>query len=135
MTVEPEPRVIGPLAQPDFVRYSGASGDFNPMHFDESQARAAGFDSVFAQGMFTAGLLGSYAADCFGPTALRRFQVRFVSVVWPGDVVTCSATVEREYDDDGERRVEVALRATRQTGDVAVQGSAVFAVDPAQGHT
>lgn len=50
--VAPAPRTIGPLGVADFVRYSGASGDFNPLHYDEARARAAGFDSVFAQGMF-----------------------------------------------------------------------------------
>ena len=48
----PAPRVVGPLSVADFVRYAGASGDFNPLHYDETIARAAGFESVFAQGMF-----------------------------------------------------------------------------------
>jgi acyl dehydratase len=130
MISEPEPRTIGPIGVADFVRYAGASGDFNPLHYDPTQARAAGFESVFAQGMFTAGVLGSYAGDCLGPEALRALQVRFVSVVWPGDVLTCSATVVREYDEGDERRVELALRSVRQTGDVAVEGTATFAIGP-----
>jgi acyl dehydratase len=123
-----EPRTIGPVGVADFVRYAGASGDFNPMHFDAAQARAAGFESVFAQGMFTAGLLGSYAADCFEPAALRRLHVRFVSVVWPGDVLTCAASAGPEYEAGGERRVDVGLTCTRQTGEVAVRGTAAFAI-------
>jgi acyl dehydratase len=131
MTAAPEPRVLGPIVLSDFVRYSGASGDFNPNHFDDAHARASGFDSVFAQGMFTAGLLGSYAADCFGPEALRRLQVRFQAIVWPGDVLTCSATVGEAREQDGERRFDVALRVTRQTGEVAVEGTGTFALHPA----
>jgi acyl dehydratase len=129
MTGAPEPRTIGPVGLADFVRYAGASGDFNPLHYDAAHAHAAGFGSVFAQGMFTAGLLGSYAADWFGPAALRRLHVRFVSVVWPGDLLTCAATVAGEHEDGGERRVELTLTCTRQTGDVAVEGSATFALD------
>ena len=73
------PRTVGPLGVADFVRYAGASGDFNPLHYDEATARAAGFRSVFAQGMFSAGVLGAYVADWFGaatgaplPGAVRR---------------------------------------------------------------
>ena len=128
--IAPAPRTIGPLGVADFVRYSGASGDFNPLHYDEAHARAAGFDSVFAQGMFSAGLLGSYAADWLGPAALRSFGVRFVDVVWSGDSVTCAATVTRTYVESGEQRVDVELSATRQTGAVAARGSATFALTP-----
>ena len=78
--------------------------------------------------MFSAGLLGSYAADWLGPAALRRFGVRFVDVVWRGDSLTCAATVTRTYVKDGEQRVDLELSATRQTGAVAARGSATFTV-------
>jgi acyl dehydratase len=122
------PRTTAPLTVADFVRYAGASGDFNPLHYDEAHARGAGFASTFAQGMLSAGLLGSYVADWLGPAGLRRFQVRFVDVVWPGDSLTSAATVTRAYDRDGERLVDVELSATRQTGAVAVSGTATFAL-------
>jgi acyl dehydratase len=126
-TVAPT-RSIGPLGVADFVRYAGASGDFNPLHYDEAHARSAGFASMFAQGMLSAGLLGSYVADWLGPDSVRRFQVRFVGIVWPGDTLTCAATVTRAYEQDGERRVDLDISATRQTGDVAVRGTATFAL-------
>jgi acyl dehydratase len=122
------PRSIGPLGVTDFVRYAGASGDFNPLHYDEAHARSAGFASTFAQGMLSAGLLGSYVADWLGPDGVRRFQVRFVGIVWHGDTLTCAATVTRAYELDGERRVDLDVTATRQTGDVAVRGTATFAL-------
>ena len=124
----PAPRAVGPLSVADFVRYAGASGDFNPLHFDEAIARAAGFESVFAQGMFSAGVLASFAADWLGADAVRRFQVRFLDVVWPGDTLTCAATVVRPHIHEGEQRVDVELTCSRQTGALAVRGAATFAV-------
>jgi acyl dehydratase len=126
----PPPRVVGPLSVADFVRYAGAAGDFNPLHYDEAIARAAGFESVFAQGMFSAGVLASFAADWLGADAVRRFQVRFVEVVYPGDTLTCAATVVRCYGDGdgGERRADLVLTCTRQTGALAVRGEATFVV-------
>jgi acyl dehydratase len=120
---------IGPVGVADFVRYAGASGDFNPLHYDPDYARAAGFPSVFAQGMFHAGVLGSLVAGWLGPEGVRRFQVRFLEVVWPGDTLTLSATITAKLDLRADRQVQVALSCERQTGSVAAHGSATFALD------
>ena len=60
----PEPREYGPLTRTDFVRYQGASGDFNPIHHDEEFAKAAGYPTVFSVGMLQAGILAGFATDC-----------------------------------------------------------------------
>lgn len=124
-----EPWRVGPVDVADFVRYAGASGDFNRLHYDEGYARAAGFPSVFAQGMFDAGVLAAYAAAWLGPEGVRRFQARFVEVVWPGDTLTCTGEIVRRYVEGEERRVDVDLVCARQTGEVVVRGSATFALD------
>jgi len=126
-----EPRVFGPVSRTDFVRYQGASGDMQPVHHDDEYARAAGFPSVFSVGMLQAGVLASWAADWLGPENVRRFRARFKEQVWPGDTLTCSGSVVREYEDDGERRVDLELECTRQTGGVAVQAWATFALSAA----
>ena len=117
-------RDFGPLTRQMFVRYAGASGDLNPMHYDDQLAQSAGYPSVFAQGMFSAELLAGFATDWLGAGNVRRFGVRFREQVWPGDVLTCSGVVTA-VSDDGER-VSVELTATRQTGGVAITGTAEF---------
>jgi acyl dehydratase len=125
----PPPREYGPLTRTDFVRYVGASGDMNPIHHDDEYARAAGFPSVFAPGMMQAGLLATFATDWLGAANVRRYAVQFREQLWPGDVVVCTATITRRYDDDGERRVDLELRATRAAnGRAAVLAEATFAV-------
>jgi acyl dehydratase len=128
-----EPWTLGPVGLADFVRYAGASGDFNPLHYDPEHARAAGFASVIAQGMFQAGVLASYATGWLGAAAVRRFQVRFVAVVLPGDTLTCNGTVVGRTAAGGEDHVEVELRCLRQTGDVVIRGEATFSLDPQAG--
>lgn len=118
---------VGPVDVGDFVRYAGASGDFNRLHYDEAYARAAGFSSVFAQGMFNAGVLASYVVEWLGAREVRQFNARFVDVVWPGDMLTCGATMARRYVDRGEPRVDVNLVCARQTGELVISGSATFA--------
>ncbi|WP_036446963.1 MaoC/PaaZ C-terminal domain-containing protein [Mycolicibacterium porcinum] len=122
------PREFGPLTRQMFVRYSGASGDLNPMHYDDELARSAGYPSVFAQGMFSAALLAGFATDWLGAPAVRRFGVRFREQVWPGDVLTCAGTVVAVSEEDEVDRVSVELTATRQTGGVAITSTAEFAV-------
>ncbi len=120
-------RQFGPLTRTDFVRYQGASGDFNPIHHDEQFAQSAGFPTVFSVGMLQAGLLATYCTDQFGAGNVRRFKVQFREQVWPDDVLTCAGTVVREYEQDGESRVDLELVVTRQTGGVAIKGEATFA--------
>jgi acyl dehydratase len=116
-------RTFGPLTRTDFVRYQGASGDFNPIHHDENYAKAAGFPTVFSVGMLQAGYLATYATGIFGPDNVRRFKVRFREQVWPDDVLTCSGTVT-DVDDDG---ITLDLLVTTQDGKTAIEGSATFA--------
>ncbi len=123
-----EPRTFGPLTRTDIVRYAGASGDFNPIHHDETFATGAGFPTVFSIGMFQAALLATYATDWLGADTIRRFTVRFQDQVWPGDELTCNATVVAAEPADGGTRVEVELTCTRQTGGTAIAGSAAFLV-------
>ncbi|MBY0459687.1 MAG: hypothetical protein K2V38_20400, partial [Gemmataceae bacterium] len=59
---------------------------------------------------------------------VRRFGVRFREQVWPGDVLTCSGTIVDVTEEPGADRVTVELAATRQTGGVAVTGSAEFLI-------
>jgi len=93
---------VADVSTRDFVQYAGASGDFNPIHYDSEYARGAGYDSVFGQGMLTAGFASRLATDWFGVAAVRRFRVRFESRVLPGDSLTVTGTV-REIEREGER--------------------------------
>ena len=94
------PTIEHQLTRTDLVMYAGASGDFNPMHHDDTIATSVGNPSVFGHGMLTAGLMARVLKDWFGPTGLRRFQVRFAKQVWPGDTLTCRASVTATHADE-----------------------------------
>ncbi|WP_248798137.1 MaoC/PaaZ C-terminal domain-containing protein [Pseudomonas sp. MWU13-2105] len=86
-------RRVGPITRTDIVRYAGASGDFNPIHHDETFAQRAGYRSVFGHGLLTAGILCAYTTSWLGLAALRKYSVRYVSQVWPGDTLILSGKV------------------------------------------
>jgi len=121
---EAEPLVVENLSRTNFVRYAGASGDFNPMHHDDTIATSVGNPSVFGHGMLTAGLMARVLKDWFGPEALRRFQVRFAKQVWPGDTLTCVAKVTGKREEGGERLVDVECAVTSQDGVDVLTGTA-----------
>jgi len=63
------------LTRTMFVKYAGASGDFNPMHHDDTIATQVGNPSVFGHGMLSMGLAARVLKDWFGAESLRRLQV------------------------------------------------------------
>jgi acyl dehydratase len=128
------PLVVEDISRTHFVRYAGASGDFNPMHHDDTIATSVGNPSVFGHGMLTAGLMARVLTDWFGPTALRRFQVRFSKQVWPGETLTCTATVTglqgqtEAGAESGDGLVDVECQVVNQDGEVKLTGGATAAV-------
>lgn len=120
---------VGPITRTDIVRFAGAGGDFNPLHHDEDQARAAGFPGVFAMGQMQAGMLSRLITERFPIAVVRVYRVRFAAKVWPGDELTLRWGAERVLDPDatGEPRRELELEAVRQDGEVAVRAWLVVA--------
>ncbi|MFF4649351.1 MaoC family dehydratase [Streptomyces sp. NPDC001380] len=104
-----------PVTRADLVRYAGASGDFNPIHWNERFAREVGLPDVIAHGMFTMAEAARVVTDWAGdPGAVVEYGVRFTRpVVVPDDgagaVVEVSGKVAAKLDG---RRVRVDLTAT-----------------------
>ncbi|GGN97220.1 MaoC family dehydratase [Microbispora bryophytorum] len=109
----------------DLVRYAGASGDFNPIHWNERHAKAVGLPDVIAHGMYTMAQGSRFVTDWAGdPGAVVEYGVRFSSmVVVPDDdngaTITISGVVEDKRED---KRVVVTL--TARSGDSRVLSKA-----------
>jgi MaoC like domain len=86
----------------DLVKYAGASGDFNPIHWNDRFAREVGLPGVIAHGMYTMAQAGNYVSEWAGdPGAVLEFGVRFSGMVPvpddtnpPLDGTTGGATIE-----------------------------------------
>ncbi|MCW2742102.1 MAG: MaoC domain protein dehydratase [Blastococcus sp.] len=102
------------VTRADLVRYAGASGDFNPIHWNDRTATSVGLPGVIAHGMFTMALAGRAVTDWTGdPGALVEYQVRFGRpVVVPDDDEGASVTVRGKVGallDDGRVRVDLTV--------------------------
>ncbi|ROS31547.1 MaoC family dehydratase [Cellulomonas sp. PhB150] len=105
------------------VRYAGASGDFNPIHWNERVATAVGLPGVIAHGMWTMGAAAGPVAEWAGdPGAILDYQVRFtrpVPVPDPGSATVEVVAVIGALDEEaGTARVDltVSVEATRVLG-------------------
>ncbi|MEV4946188.1 MaoC family dehydratase [Streptomyces sp. NPDC053755] len=108
-----------PVTRATLVRYAGASGDFNPIHWNEKFAREVGLPDVIAHGMFTMAEAIRVVTDWAGdPGAVVEYGVRFTKpVVVPNDdegaTVEVSAKVAAKLDD-GRVRVDLTAMSAGQ---------------------
>ncbi|MGD0605009.1 MAG: MaoC family dehydratase [Streptosporangiaceae bacterium] len=116
------------LTRRDLVRYAGASGDFNVIHWNERLAKSVGLPDVIAHGMLTMALAGRFLTEWAGdPGAVVEFGVRFSSpVVVPDDdkgaLVEISGVVTGKLED---RRVRVDVTARSADTKVLTRARAV----------
>jgi acyl dehydratase len=108
-----------PITRADLVRYAGASGDFNPIHWNERFAKSVGLPDVIAHGMFTMATAVRVVTDWIGdPGAVIEYGVRFTRpIVVPdpeGATLTVSGTV-RGVRDDGLLDIELTATVDGQT--------------------
>ncbi len=126
----PVPQQTFPVQRVNLIKYAGASGDFNIIHWNERVATAVGLPNVIAHGMFTMAQAARVVTDWVGdPGAVLEYGVRFSSpVVVPDDdrgaEIVVGGTVTEKLDDNrvvvtldarvGETKVLNAARATVQ---------------------
>ena len=109
------------VTRADLVRYAGASGDFNPIHWNERIAKSVGLPDVIAHGMFTMALAGRFLTEWAGdPAAVTGYGVRFSApVVVPDDdkgaTVEVSGIVTGKLDGN-----KVTVDVTARSGDTKV---------------
>jgi acyl dehydratase len=112
-----EPFTDAPLTITDFVRYQGASGDFNAIHHDTAFAQTSGYPGPFAVGMLTAGIAANYVTAHFGVNAVRRIRVRWKDQAWPSDALTYRGfRLRRGLAAAGTAGADVEVQVTRPDG-------------------
>ncbi|MGH9028382.1 MAG: MaoC/PaaZ C-terminal domain-containing protein [Acidimicrobiales bacterium] len=112
------------LTRTDLVRYAGASGDYNPMHHDETIATASGQPSVFGHGMFSMGLLGTALTDYVGAGRLTGYKVRFSRQTWPGEELSTKIVVKAKRVENPKHLVDLECSLSNSEGETKVVGEA-----------
>jgi acyl dehydratase len=118
------------VSRADLVRYAGASGDFNPIHWNGRFAEQVGLPGVIAHGMFTMGAAVQVVTDWTGdPGAVVDYQTRFTKPVVVEDVDGSGARIEVTGAvgaiDEANGTVRVDLTVTAAGQKVLVKAQAV----------
>ncbi len=113
------------LTRDSLVRYAGASGDFNPIHYRDDFAKSVGLEGVLAHGMLTMGAAVQVAVDWVGdPGRVIDYGVRFTKPVWvdaqAGAVLVVTGKVGEIDLENGKVRVDL----TASFNETAVLGKA-----------
>jgi acyl dehydratase len=121
------------LSRDSLVRYAGASGDFNPIHYRDDIAQSVGLDGVLAHGMLTMGLAVAPVTAWLGDRGfVSSYQVRFTKPVYvpaTGSVTVAVSVSLAKVDEPTAGSATLALSVTTQDG-TTVLGKAFVVVSP-----
>jgi acyl dehydratase len=109
-----------PLSRDSLVRYAGASGDYNAIHYRDDVAAAVGLPGVLAHGMLTMGFAVQPVSDWLGdPGRILDYQVRFTRPVVvdadSGAEVLVVAKVGKLDEEAGQARIDLTVTVGEQT--------------------
>jgi acyl dehydratase len=114
----------------DLIRYAGASGDFNVIHWSDRLATKAGLPGVIAHGMYTMAQAGRYVTELTGddPGAVTEFSVRFSAMVTVPDddhgaTIDVTGTVAEQLDGN---RVAIDITARQDGTKVLTRARAII---------
>ena len=114
-----------PLTRDSLVRYAGASGDFNPIHYRDDVAAEVGLPGVLAHGMLTMGLAVQPVVDWAGdPGRIADYQVRFTRPVVVDPQSGATVTVAAKVGQLDEAATVARIDLTVKLGDDTVLGKA-----------
>lgn len=114
--------VLDPVSRMDLIKYSRASGDFNPIHTIDEEAKKAGLPGIIAHGMWTMGNLAKLFTAYYEEGFIQDYTIRFSNMVFLNDVLTLEAETKEITDD----YVAFDVRAVKQDGKTVIKGAVTF---------
>lgn len=106
----------------DLIKYSGSSGDFNPIHTIDEEAKKAGLPGIIAHGMWTMGNLSKLFSPYFEEGYIKDYNIRFSGMVFLDDVLTLKA----DLVDKADQSLIFDVKAINQHQKAVVKGKLIF---------
>ena len=117
-----------PVDRVQLARFAGATNDFNPLYVDEVHAKSLGMPSVYAPSLLGMSFLGQLVGDWARGATLKKFTVKFIKMLWPGDTLVCKGRVSDRHGDGGKYFVELDVWAENQKGELVLKGLSTMQV-------
>jgi acyl dehydratase len=113
---------LEPVDRITLIKYAGASGDYNPIHTIDEEAKKAGLPGIIAHGMWTMGNLAKLFTDYYEEGFIQDYTIRFKGMVFLNDVVTLQAELAEENDNI----MRFKVRAVNQNGNEVIKGDVFY---------
>ncbi|QIZ07961.1 MaoC family dehydratase [Priestia megaterium] len=113
---------LAPVSRLDLIKYAGASGDFNPIHTIDDEAKKAGLPGIIAHGMWTMGNLAKLFTAYYEEGFVQDYSIRFKGMVFLNDVITLKATLKEKQ----EQNLRFTVQAVNQQGNEVLKGEVVY---------
>lgn len=113
---------LEPVSRMDLIKYSGASGDFNPIHTIDDEATKAGLPEIIAHGMWTMGNLAKLFTEYYEEGFMKDYSIRFKGMVFLNDVITLKATLKEKQ----EKNLRFTVQAVNQQGNEVLKGEVLY---------
>ncbi len=122
------------------VQWAGASGDFNPLHYDGDFAKSQGVGAPIVHGALKRAWLGQLMTDWIGEEGvLKKLSCRYRGMDYPrkmktmeqphdGETWWCKGVVSNKYEESDEHLVECQIWVENEKGEKTTPGSAVVAL-------
>jgi len=108
------------------VRWAGASGDYNPIHYDKDFATQQGLPGVIVHGQLAGAFLGQMLSDWISVGGfLKKLSLSYKGMNLPGEELTCHGKVTRKYEEDHWKLVDLRIWIQNPQGEKTLTGSAV----------
>ena len=130
------PPVRRAITRESIDAYRAASGDNNPIHYDDAFAAATRFGGVIAHGMLTLALVSEMMTQAYGADwpAAGSLRVRFRGAAYPGDTLESTGAVAKSEADDSGTVVTCNIEVRNaETGERIITGTATLPTRPASG--
>lgn len=110
-------------------KFASAANDFNPMHVDETLAKANGYSGVCAHSQLASSYIEEMVRKFADNMKIFNIAVTFQKLIWPGDALTSKGVVSKLYEEDGKFKMDIELWTENQNQDVVLKGTAVCVLD------
>jgi acyl dehydratase len=111
------------------VMYAGASGDYNPIHYDKDYAVERGLSGVVVHGQLAGCFLGQMLTDWMGDEGrLRKLTLSYKGMNFPDDTLTCRGIINKKDMKDGQYLVTANIWIEKEYGEKTLTGMAVVAL-------
>jgi acyl dehydratase len=116
--------ILEPVSRLDLIKYAGASGDYNPIHTIDEEAKKAGLPGIIAHGMWTMGNLAKLFTSHYEEGFIQDYSIRFNGMVFLNDILTLKANLKEKT----ENKLRFNVLAVNQDGKEVIKGEVVFSI-------